>query len=153
MAEPPLVHLPLPPHRSWRKKFTDAFRGLRQGVHRQSSFAIHFLFAAAVIALAAALGMGSAAWALLAVSITLVFTAEMFNSALEAMARAITDQWSPHLESALNIGSAAVLLGSRGGGDHRHAGLRVPPASWPAGGRERVREPRLGGRGDRTLTL
>ena len=30
------------------------------------------------------------------------------------MARAITDQWSPHLETALNIGSAAVLLAAVG---------------------------------------
>jgi len=110
MSQQPISN-PLPPQtRSWAKKFGDAFRGLHQGVHRQSSFAVHFLCAAAVVATAAWLRVDWVAWSLLVVSITLVLTAEMFNSALEAMARAITSQWNPHLESALNIGSAAVLM-------------------------------------------
>jgi diacylglycerol kinase len=114
MSQPPTAGLPPPQVRSWAKKFGDAFHGLLQGVHRQSSFTVHFLFATAIVAAAGVLRMGWTEWSLLAVSITLVLTAEMFNSALEAMARAITGQFSPHLKSALNIGSAAVLLAAIG---------------------------------------
>ncbi|NQU23523.1 MAG: diacylglycerol kinase family protein, partial [Candidatus Nealsonbacteria bacterium] len=43
-----------------------------------------------------------------------VFCAEMFNSALESLAKAITDQFDPHVRTALNVGSAAVLVASIG---------------------------------------
>jgi diacylglycerol kinase len=46
--------------------------------------------------------------------ITVVLTAEMFNSALESMAKAITGQSDPHLGNSLDIGSGAVLLASLG---------------------------------------
>jgi diacylglycerol kinase len=114
MSEPPTADLPPPQVRSWATKFRDAFHGLLQGVHRQSSFTVHFLCATAVVALGGALHVGWIEWSLLAAAIMLVLTAEMFNSALEAMARAITGQFSPHLKSALNIGSAAVLLAAIG---------------------------------------
>ncbi len=43
-----------------------------------------------------------------------VLTAEMFNSALESMAKAITGESDPHLGNSLDIGSAAVLVASIG---------------------------------------
>jgi diacylglycerol kinase (ATP) len=43
-----------------------------------------------------------------------VLTAEMFNSALEALARAITEHSDPLIGQALDIGSAAVLIASAG---------------------------------------
>ena len=103
-----------PPSRSWRAKFADAFRGLRAGVRGQTSFLVHLLFAAAVVTAAAVLQMGWIEWSLLVVCITLVLMAEMFNSALESMARAITSQRDPHIERALNVASAAVLLAALG---------------------------------------
>jgi diacylglycerol kinase len=38
----------------------------------------------------------------------------MFNSALEALARAVTDQENPYVRDSLDVGSAAVLLASIG---------------------------------------
>nr|MCU0875418.1 diacylglycerol kinase [Pirellulaceae bacterium] len=43
-----------------------------------------------------------------------VLTAEMFNSALEHLARAVDRSENRHLGSALDIGSAAVLTASIG---------------------------------------
>ncbi|MGD0897215.1 MAG: diacylglycerol kinase [Thermoguttaceae bacterium] len=103
-----------PPSRSWRAKFADAFRGLREGSRGQTSFVVHLLFAAAVVTAAAVFRMGWIEWALLVVCIALVLTAEMFNSALESMARAITSERNPHIEKGLNVASAAVLLASLG---------------------------------------
>ena len=40
----------------------------------------------------------------------------MVNTALETMARAITEEPNPHIGGALDIGSAAVLLSSIGAG-------------------------------------
>ena len=102
------------PKRPWREKFRDAFHGAREGVRGQSSFRVHFVMAAAVIVAAAAMRVGPGEWCILLLCITAVLTAEMFNSALERMARAITDEHDPHVGTALDIGSAAVLVASLG---------------------------------------
>jgi len=100
--------------RSWAKKFRDAFRGLGVGVRGQSSFRVHFFFAAAVIVCAAVMRMPRVEWCVLLVCIALVLAAELFNSALELLAKAITDEQDPRLADALDIGSAAVLVASLG---------------------------------------
>ena len=99
-----------PSERSWADKFRDAFRGVKTGVRGQSSFFVHFFLAAAVLITAMVLHVDRIEWCLLVLCIALVLAAEMFNSALESMARAITDQPNPEIGNALDIGSAAVLL-------------------------------------------
>ncbi len=106
--------LPPPYHRSWTRKFRDAFRGFAAGVRRQNSFAVHFAVATAVVIAAAALRLGHTEWCILLLCIMVVLIAEMFNSALEYMARAITGESNPHVGNALDIGSAAVLIASAG---------------------------------------
>ena len=101
--------------RRWVEKFRDAFRGAKAGVRGQSSFFVHFFVAAAVIATGAVLKIDDVAeWCVLLLCITIVLTAEMFNSALESLAKAITDQFDDHIGRGLNIGSAAVLIASIG---------------------------------------
>jgi diacylglycerol kinase len=101
-------------NRSWTCKFRDAFRGLKEGVRGQSSFFVHFFIALSVVAAGVALGVSLIEWCLLVVSIAGVIAAEMFNSALESMAKAITGENDPHLGNSLDIGSAAVLVASIG---------------------------------------
>jgi diacylglycerol kinase len=96
--------------RSWAKKFRDAFRGARQGVRGQGSFFVHVFFVAAVVLSAMALRVERIEWCALVLCITIVLAAEMFNSALEAMARTIDAARNADLRDALDIGSAAVLL-------------------------------------------
>ena len=105
---------PIFPKRSWTCKFRDAFRGVKEGVHGQSSFLVHFFVTAAVIAAGIVLGVSLVEWCLLAMCIAGVVMAEMFNSALESMAKAITGEVDPHLGNSLDIGSAAVLTASIG---------------------------------------
>jgi diacylglycerol kinase len=105
---------PISPKRSWSEKFGDAFRGVKEGVHGQSSFYVHGFIAIAVVAAGVGLGVSYVEWCLLALCITVVLVAEMFNSALESMAKAITGQIDPHLGNSLDIGSAAVLTASAG---------------------------------------
>jgi diacylglycerol kinase len=100
--------------RSWVRKFRDAFRGVAVGVRGQSSFRVHFFFAVAVIATAALLQASWIEWAVLLLCIAVVLATEMFNSALESLAKAITDQHDPRLADALDTGSAAVLVASIG---------------------------------------
>ena len=102
------------PQRSWIKKFGDPFRGVKKGVRGQSSFFVHFFTAAAVVAAATIMKVSLVEWCVLLLCIALVLTAEMFNSGLESMGRAITDEPDAHLGGALDIGSAAVLIASIG---------------------------------------
>ena len=107
-----------PPERYWAYKFRNAFRGTWQEVRQDRSFRVHFSFAAAVIVCAALLqitgNFSLIEWCLLLVCITVVLAAEVFNSALEAMAKAITDERDPRIGAALDLGSAAVLIASIG---------------------------------------
>ncbi len=100
--------------RSWADRFRDAFRGLGAGVRGQRTFLVHFLVAAAVIVAAAVLRVDLREWCLLLLCITVVLVAEMFNSGLESMAKAITGENDPHLGNSLDIAAAAVLTAAVG---------------------------------------
>ena len=100
--------------RSWPQKFRDAFRGLKAGVRGQSSFFFHFFMTAGVIVAAWVLRVDLIEWCILLTCIAMVLTAEMFNSALESMAKAITGENDPHLRNSLDIASGAVLVASIG---------------------------------------
>jgi diacylglycerol kinase len=100
--------------RTWWQKFGDAFRGLKRGVRGQSSFFVHFFAAAAVIGAGVSLGVSQAQWCLLILSIALVLAVEMLNTALETLAKVVSDREHHLLRDALDMGSAAVLLSAAG---------------------------------------
>lgn len=100
--------------RTWREKFATAFQALAWGIGGQESFYVHLAIAAVVIALAAWLQLARHDWLLLVLCIFAVLSAEMFNRALEVLARAITKYENRDIERALNVASAAVLLISIG---------------------------------------
>lgn len=103
-----------PPRRPWGRKFGDAFRGLWCGVRGQSSFVVHLLATVAVIIAAVVLRVAPWQWCVLLLCITLVLTAELFNSSLERMAKEVDRAHNPRLGEALDIASAAVLVASLG---------------------------------------
>lgn len=94
----------------WRKKFACALRGIAVGVRDQNSFSVHLPAAVVVVALAWWLELSIAEWSILALCITVVLAAELFNSALEHLARAITRDEDPEVRDALDIASGAVLV-------------------------------------------
>lgn len=103
---------PLRRPRGWIAKFARALRGIAIGIRGQSSFAVHLPAAAAVIAAAWYLQVSRVEWCLLLLCIAVVLAAELFNSALEHLARAITGDEDPHLRDALDVASGAVLVAS-----------------------------------------
>jgi diacylglycerol kinase len=102
------------PHRSWLHKFRDAFRGLGWSLRTQSSLHAHLAAAGVVLAVGAALRLSGIQWCLLVLCIALVFGLELLNTALERLAKAIDRRHNPDLGAALDIGSAAVLVGALG---------------------------------------
>ena len=100
--------------RSWRNKFRDAFRGVAIGVRGQNSFAVHLFCAFAVVVVAALANMSPCQWCTLLLCIVSVLVTELFNSALESMAKAVDADYHPQLRDALDIASGAVLTASIG---------------------------------------
>ena len=96
--------------RSWLQKFSAAGRGLWWALRSQSSFTIHFLAAATVIACAAVWRVTALEWCLLVGAIGIVCVAELFNTAIESLARAIAIGHHPRIRDALDVASGAVLL-------------------------------------------
>jgi diacylglycerol kinase len=96
--------------RPWSHKFADALRGLRRAIRSQNSFAVHLTVAVAVIIAGVVLRVSLGEWCLLVGAIGFVITAEVFNTAIESLARAHDVGRHPRIRDALDMASAAVLL-------------------------------------------
>ncbi|MGI9428854.1 MAG: diacylglycerol kinase [Bythopirellula sp.] len=106
----------------WRRKFACALRGLSVGVRGNNSFYVHLVAAGIVVAVAAWLNVSSVEWWVLLLCISMVLTAELFNSSIELIARSITTDEHPQIRDALDVASSAVLVASVGAAV---VGLRV----------------------------
>lgn len=102
------------PPRTWREKFRDAFRGVVLGIRGQTSFVVHLTAAVLVVFAAAGLRVSAGDWCLLLLCTAAVFTAELFNSAIERLARAVDHQHNEQIRDALDIASGAVLVAAIG---------------------------------------
>lgn len=98
--------------RRWREKFREAFRGVKRGVRGHSSFYVHFFFAALVVAAAIVLDCGWVEWCLLLGCIGMVFTAELFNSAIETLFHGLDPESKARIHGCLDIAAGAVLVAS-----------------------------------------
>lgn len=100
--------------RSWARKFADALRGCGVAFRRQHSFWVHGICAVAVLGAGAYVGLEPWRWCAVIGCITAVVAAEMLNTALERLAKAVDPSFNPYLRDALDMGSAAVLLTAAG---------------------------------------
>jgi len=103
-----------PPKRPWPAKFWNAFRAAWSAVRQESSFHVHAVFAVAVAAAAGVLRVDRIEWCILVLCITIVFSAELMNTALEHLAKAVDRSENPHIARALDLGSASVLAAALG---------------------------------------
>jgi diacylglycerol kinase len=103
-----------PRRRSWARTFRCAARGMIWGFRSQRNFAVHLTVALAVVAAAMLLGATVIQWCLLVLSIATVLAAELFNTAIEHLARAITREENDEVRDALDTAGGAVLLISIG---------------------------------------
>jgi len=99
-----------PPKRSWLRKFGDAFRGLYHALSTEWSFAAHLPAAAAAVALGMWLGLAAVEWCLVVLAIAGVVAAEVFNTSVESLARALDRGPDQRIKDALDTASAAVLV-------------------------------------------
>lgn len=104
--------------RHTRHPFTSKLRwaagGLIWGFRSQSNFAIHLTVAAAVVIAGAVLRVTLVEWCVLSLCITVVLVAELFNTAIEHLARAITHEHHEEIRHALDTSAGAVLMAAIG---------------------------------------
>ncbi|HTU25002.1 MAG TPA: diacylglycerol kinase family protein [Pirellulales bacterium] len=99
-----------PVRRGWVAKFGSAFRGFQRGIRGESNFFVHLFCAAVAIAAGIVFRISAGEWALVVLCITAVLAAEMFNTSIEALAKAVTRDHNPWIADALDIAAGAVTL-------------------------------------------
>jgi diacylglycerol kinase len=98
----------------WFRKFACALRGAVVAFTEEDSFAVHLPAAVAVLTVGLSWGVGRLGFALLVLCVVVVLTAELFNSAIERLATAVTAEEHPAVRDALDIAAGAVLVVSLG---------------------------------------
>ena len=99
---------------SWPAKFACAFRGVYIGVVGQSSFIVHIAFTVAVLLAGYWLQVSRLELCVLILCISLVVAAELMNSAIEALAKAVDEKPNEYLRNSLDMASGSVLLAALG---------------------------------------
>jgi diacylglycerol kinase (ATP) len=96
--------------RNMREKTAAGLRGLKFAMRGDSSFFAHAYRGLIIVLAAALLGVPPMAWCLLVLAIVMVLVAELTNSAIDTLARALGDPEEMGLTVAREIATAAVLV-------------------------------------------
>jgi diacylglycerol kinase len=98
--------------RRWRDKFREAFEGIVVGIRGQSSCIVHAIMTVAVIGLGLALECQLWEWCVLLGCTGAVWTAELFNSAIEMLFRGLPQDARDQVYPCLHVAAGAVLVAS-----------------------------------------
>jgi len=90
--------------------FRYAFQGWMYVLRTQRNAWIHSLIASLVILMALWLGLTTQDWAILVLTIAMVFTAEFINTAIEAIVDLASPAHHPLAKVGKDVGAAAVLI-------------------------------------------
>ncbi|MBA4600750.1 diacylglycerol kinase family protein [Thermoactinomyces mirandus] len=92
------------------RSFVYALEGLKYTVVTQRNMRFHFLSALCVLLLCLYLPMSKVEVLVLFVTIVLVLSAELFNTAIEAVADMVTKEYHPLAKVAKDVAAGAVLI-------------------------------------------
>lgn len=101
---------PAGPGQSRWSSFRNAFSGLWYVLRTQRNARIHALLTAAAVSLAIVAELDGAEWTVLLLVIGSVWTAEIFNTALEALVDLANPRSHPLARAAKDAAAAAVLV-------------------------------------------
>jgi len=87
-----------------------AFRGWWHVLKTQHNSWVHSMVAAVVVALGLWLGLPARDWAVLVLTIAMVFTAEFINTAIEAVVDLASPVHHPLAKVGKDVGAGAVLV-------------------------------------------
>ena len=92
------------------KSFQYAFAGLAVMFRRQPNFIIHLIMAALAIIMAWYFQISKWEWLWIVLSIGLVLSAEIFNSAIENLTDLVEPEQNPKAGKVKDLAAAAVLI-------------------------------------------
>lgn len=90
--------------------FRYALAGIAHLVRTQPNARIHLAIAVAVVLLGLWLGLPARDWAVIALTIGMVFAAEGFNTAIEALVDLVSPDPHPLAKVAKDVAAGAVLM-------------------------------------------
>ena len=90
--------------------FRHAFRGWWYVLRTQRNAWIHGVVATAVLIVGSWLGLPARDWAVIILTIAMVFAAEFINTAIEAVVDLATSEHHPLAKVGKDVGAAAVLI-------------------------------------------
>ncbi len=96
--------------RSRLRSFGFAFSGLKYVLRTQKNAWIHFGISLAVIILGIWLGISASSWAIVLLTMGLVWTAECLNTAVESILDLVSPQHHPLAKIGKDVAAAAVLV-------------------------------------------
>src|SRR6266540_24711 len=95
--------------------FGHAFRGWGYVLQTQQNAWIHSVFATVVIVVCLWLGISPTQWAIIILTIAMVFTAEFINTAIEAVVDLASPVHHPLAKVGKDVGAGAVLVAALAG--------------------------------------
>ena len=98
------------PLRKWLKSTNFAIEGILQGAKTQRHLRYHFFTAAFILVLSYVLGITRMEFIMISLAVILVISAEMLNSAVEAVVDILSPQYSEKARTAKDIAAGAVLI-------------------------------------------
>jgi diacylglycerol kinase len=102
------------PVRTWVQMFRDAMRGVKIAVRGEVNFFVHFFIAVIAGIAGGIVELSDERWCIYILCVTIVLSAELFNTSIEHLARAVTREQHPEIRDALDIASGAVLMAAIG---------------------------------------
>jgi undecaprenol kinase len=99
--------------KEWRRlknSFVFAKNGLFYAISRERNLQIHLMFTCIVVPLALIFEFNLLKWTVLLLTIGIVISIELINTAIETTVDLITDEYHPLAEKAKDIGAAAVFF-------------------------------------------
>jgi len=118
VAEPtPTSQRRRPPEGLWRRRvasFGHAVRGVGAALRSEVHLQFHALATVVVLGLGFYYGITRLEWALVALAIAGVWTAELVNTAIEALTDLASPEYHPLAGKAKDVAAGAVLLAALG---------------------------------------
>lgn len=96
--------------RNLKESFVYALSGLKETVVKERNMKIHLLAAALAVLLGGSLKISRLEWGFIIITISMVLTAEMINTAIERAVDLATDSYHPLARAAKNVAAGAVFL-------------------------------------------
>ncbi len=102
------------PSLSWVAKFAVAFRGIYLAVRHERSCWVHLAVTIGIAAAGAFFQISLTEWSILVLCASLVWTAELLNTAIERLSEIVQPNEDQRIAAMLDVAAGAVLIAAIG---------------------------------------